>query len=556
MREACVLGKGFVTGCDSEAELPHKYDNNHGLGAGGLTINVSGRLWGQEVEAYVAKMGGKSENAWDLYDSGASHHMSPQREDFINYVEIPEKLLTAANKEIFTAVGMGDMVVSIPNGDKEAKMKLSCVLYTLALGFTLISIGQIDEAGYFSTFGGGKCEIQMGKRRTVGIVPKSGGVYRVPHGSHVAAAAVSVKQMTLEELHHRLGHISPRIVKDLIRHGIIDGVVLTNTSEDFECQSCILAKTTRKSVPKVRQGEQAKEFAEEIHTDIWGPASIATFGGRRYYISFMDDWSRWVTVCLLRQKSEAFRAYKDFAAWVSTQLDRPIKCLHADRGSKYLSEAFVTFLDEKGTARKLTVHDTPEQNGVAERLNRTLIEKVHAMMISCQLPRGLWGEALMHAVWLKNRMWTRALLSGVTPYELVMGDSLVLRDIPEWGSITWVHDTSSGKLSVCTNEGRWVGYDLNSDGHRVYWKDRRTVTVEHNVVFSKGDLPCIEDLIVEGITDEPEGENNGEREVSLDRDEEGTAPIPANKPERAKTPAPENSSMPDVRRSARNKLPN
>ena len=82
--------------------------------------------------------------------------------------------------------------------------------------------------------------------------------------------------------------------------------------------------------------------------------------------------------------------------------DRPIKSLHADQGGEYLSEAFITFLDKKGTEWKLTVHDMPEQNGVAERLNRTLIEKVCTMMISCQLPRGLWGEALVHAMWLKN----------------------------------------------------------------------------------------------------------------------------------------------------------
>jgi hypothetical protein len=271
--------------------------------------------------------------------------------------------------------------------------------------------------------------------------------------------------MTLFDLHRCLGHISPRAIKDLILHGIVDGIVLTDASKDFECQPCILAKMTKTSVPKIRQGEQAKEFAEEIHTDLWGPASTATFGGRRYYISFTDDWSRWMTVCLLRQKSEAFRAYKDFTAWVLTQLDRHIKCLHADHGGEYLNEAFITFLDEKGTAWKLTVHDTPEQNGVAERLNRTLIEKVRAMMISCQLPRGLWGEALMHAIWLKNRTWTRALPSSVTPYELVMGDAPTLRDIPEWGSIIWVHDTLSGKLGIRANKGCWVGYDLNSDGH-------------------------------------------------------------------------------------------
>ena len=255
--------------CKNEAESPN--DNNHGPSAGVPTIDTSGRLWSHEVEAYVAKTGGRSEIAWDLYDSGASHHMSPKREDFINYVEIPEKPLTAANKEIFSAVGMGDMIVSIPNGDKEAKIKLTRVLYMPALGFTLISIGRIDEAGHYSTFGGGKCEIQTGERKTIGTVPKSGGVYRVPHGSHVATAAIGIKHMTLFDLHCRLGHISLRAVKDLIRHGIVDGIILTDASKDFECQPCILAKMTKTSVPKIRQGERAKEFAEEIHMTFGGP---------------------------------------------------------------------------------------------------------------------------------------------------------------------------------------------------------------------------------------------------------------------------------------------
>jgi hypothetical protein len=163
--------------CKSEVESPYKNDNNHRPSAGAPTIDTSGRLWSHEVEVYVAKTGGRSEIAWDLYNSGASHHMSPQREDFINYMEIPEKPLTAANKEIFSAVRMGDMIVSIPNGDKEVKIKLTRVLYTLALGFTLISIGHIDEAGHYSTFSGGKCEIQTGEQKTIGTIPKSGGVY-------------------------------------------------------------------------------------------------------------------------------------------------------------------------------------------------------------------------------------------------------------------------------------------------------------------------------------------------------------------------------------------
>ena len=204
-------------GCREEAEKAQQFDDNHRPSADGLTIDMSGRLWGHEVEAYVAKMGGKSEVAWDLYDSRASHHMSPCQEDFINFQEIPAKLLTAANRQTFSATGVGNMIVSIPNGDGDARIKLTCVLYTPTLGFTLISIGRIDDAGYYSTFGGRVCEIQLSVRQTVGTIPKSGGVYRVPHGTHVAAAAIGIKRMTLHELHKRMGHISPRVIKDLLR---------------------------------------------------------------------------------------------------------------------------------------------------------------------------------------------------------------------------------------------------------------------------------------------------------------------------------------------------
>jgi transposase InsO family protein len=121
--------------------------------------------------------------------------------------------------------------------------------------------------------------------------------------------------------------------------------------------------------------------------------------------------SRWTSVSLLRFKSKAFEAYCSLAAWVRTQKNVEIKCLHADRGGEYLSETFINYLEKHGTERKLTVHDTPEENGVAERLNRTLMEKAHAMMITAQVPIFLWGEAVFHAVWLKNRTWTRVLQS-------------------------------------------------------------------------------------------------------------------------------------------------
>lgn len=190
-------------------------------------------------------------------------------------------------------------------------------------------------------------------------------------------------------------------------------------------------------------------------------------------------------------------------------MDITIKCLHSDRGGEYLSNNFLTFLDEQGMESKLAVHDTPQENGVSERLNRTLAERVRAMLFNCQLMAGLWGEALMHTVWLKNRTWTMALPDNITPYKLVNGKKPILSNVPEFGCKVWVLDKKAGKLSPRAVEGRWVGYDVASKGHRIYFANKNRVGVERNVAFSKENLPVVEDLMVEGEPDSEEEVNVG-----------------------------------------------
>lgn len=115
------------------------------------------------------------------------------------------------------------------------------------------------------------------------------------------------------------------------------------------------------------------------------------------------------------------------------------------------------------------VHDTPQHNGVAERLNRTLLEKVRAMLHESGLPRALWGEAVRHAVWLKNRTPTKALEGG-TPLEAATGQKPDLSRVRTWGSRVWVRTEGGTKLGGRVVEGRWVGIDDNSpNGCRVYW---------------------------------------------------------------------------------------
>ena len=105
-----------------------------------------------------------------------------------------------------------------------------------------MSVGQIDDAGFYSTFGGGRCEIRAPDGHLIGKIPKSGGVYRSPHISPVSMALAGVQQVSLEELHRCMGHIDVCAMKDLVKHGAIDGIVLTGNIKDFECRVCKVAK--------------------------------------------------------------------------------------------------------------------------------------------------------------------------------------------------------------------------------------------------------------------------------------------------------------------------
>ena len=142
-----------------------------------------------------------------------------------------------------------------------------------------------------------------------------------------------------------------------------------------------------------------------------------------------------------------FEAYKDFKAWAKLQFGIPaIKTLCSNRGGKYLGKAFSQHLQLQGTEQRLTVHDMPEYNGVSECLNWTLLEQTCTLLHSSKLPKNLWGEAINHAVWLKNRTIIQGLPDGKTPFKMLYGKKLDLRKLYEWGNQVWVHTPGGSKL--------------------------------------------------------------------------------------------------------------
>lgn len=292
-------------------------------------------------------------------------------------------------------------------------------------------LGSLNALGHRITIGRGQLEIEsQGGERLELIARTLRGLYRV---SHEEEGGYAVEVVSIMELHRHMGHIAPASARKLIDDGLITGLTLDPNSSVEHCEACIYARATRQPVPKLRISEQAKNFGDEVHTNVWGPATVSTQGGRRYFVTFTDDATRYSTTFLLADKSTA----------------PPSKSCAPTEGAS-------------------TVHDTPQLNGIAERLNCTLAEKMRALLYMASLPKSLWGEALRHSTWLKNRTSTRAL-GGKTPWEALYGSPPDLSRLKRFGEAVWVHDPDGSKLDPCAREGCWIGFDIESRGHWVYF---------------------------------------------------------------------------------------
>ncbi|THH16855.1 hypothetical protein EUX98_g9236 [Antrodiella citrinella] len=205
----------------------------------------------------------------------------------------------------------------------------------------------------------------------------------------------------------------------------------------------------------------------------------------------LDDATLWLEEPLLRTKGESFAKYVGYEARLFTQFGVRIKCAHSDRGGEFLGNDFTAHLERQGTTRKLTVHDTPEHNGDAERSHLTLGNMRRCMLIASGLPKWLWGEAHKHAVWLWNRT-PHAAIGFSTPYEARFGKKPDLSGLKPFGAVCYVRKEKSDKLGARADEGRWLGFDDTSNGIRVYSTSKNSVSVERNIVVSSREISPLE----------------------------------------------------------------
>ena len=271
----------------------------------------------------------------------------------------------------------------------------------------------------------------------------------------MASASVHVNETTLKKL-----------AKDNFTHG--KNFPSTSSFDLPFCEGCAEGKMTRKTFDSV--GEiRSKRKLELIHSDVCTIES-PSIGGSKYFVTFIDDYSRCCAVYFLRQKSDVLGKFKEFATQTATNAGHSISILRSDRGGEYLTNEFMEYLKANGIRHELTASYTPQQNGVAERMNRTLCEAARCMLHHANLSKKYWAEAVATAAYVRNRLPTASHKNNVTPYEKWYGRKPTLDHMRVFGCAAYAHVLAQlrRKLDKKCQKLRFVGYSIQSKAYRLY----------------------------------------------------------------------------------------
>lgn len=423
-----------------------------------------------------------SNDVW-LVDSACSNHMTanPKLLCDIDYSKTTK--VKMGNGMLVDTKGKGSIAMETKNG----RMFIRDVMLVPELDQNLLSVGQLIEHNYHLHFGDNTCKIfekENSKQLMVEVEMKRNRSFPLTLKYTTECAARMEVQDDSWLWHKRLGHLNFQSLQQLHQKNMVVG--LPSITEKSEvCEGCALGKHHRDSFPKGK-ALRATAPLELIHSDVCGPMKTTTDGGNRYFLTFIDDFSRMTWVYFLRQKSEVFTVFKKFQAMVERQSDLKIKVLRSDRGGEYTSNEFDRFCQDIGMERQLTVSYTPQQNGVAERRNRTIVEMAKSMIHDKGMPQQFWGEAVNTAVYLMNRHPTVAV-EGKTPFEAWCGRKPSVNHLRVFGSICYAHIPKElrQKLDESSEKCIFVGYSSQTKGYRLYNLKKKKVIICRDVLFSE-----------------------------------------------------------------------
>lgn len=418
-----------------------------------------------------------------ILDTAATRHIVCDKNFLTAFVEY-KTIVRWGNAKNIQINGKGDLYIRFSNNKIVYKLK-DC-LYMPEIGVNIISQPSL-QADLVTTFHGNKCQISSdGKIIAQGqkfrnlfyldidniIMPTE--IYHLdqnakhdcPPGTHMrdisTAKDTDNKTIDISDLHHRMGHIG---YNNLLRvmHNTNGYSKLNNLSKTRlqDCEICLQGKFSN----KINKSSSDREFSylEKISSDICGPISPCTYDNFKYFITFLDIKTRYLEIKLLRSKDEAYDAFLQYSnIYENNANNKRIRILATDNGSEYVNKRFRSLLNHKGIVHQLSPTYTKEPNGIIERINRTIINKIRCLLAHANLPKYLWGEACITATYLYNRT-PHSSLDFKTPFEMKYGEKPNISNLKTFGSMTFFKNKGNHikKLDDKALRGILVGFNEN-----------------------------------------------------------------------------------------------
>lgn len=422
-----------------------------------------------EEEAYA---GASSSNSWIL-DSGASEHMCHERSSFSNFSDTSaQRKVRIGDGSMLDVLGTGTISVQAWNGQMWIDTTINNVLFVPNLKVNLFSAAKCMDKGFHMNSDKNYYHILDKDNKIKAIAKRSGKLYTLIFRNDSQVESCNIADIS--DWHIRFAHQNFPHVKSFL-----DNRNIKYTTKNTFCNECLLGKQHRVSYKA--SSSRVNSITELIHADLCGPIEVTSIGGSRYFLLLTDDFSGYKFVFFLKNKNEVFKCLENFIKLIQNQTDKMIKILRTDNGLEFCNSDIKKLLERCGILHQRSVVYTPQQNGRAERANRTVMEAARTLIAN--MPKKFWAEAVNTAVFTLNRCGASPA-GNKSPYELWTGKTYDVSFLQTFGQKVAVHIPKQKrlKLDAKCKFGIFVGYDSEVKGYRVLFNDNKVETVR-DVVF-------------------------------------------------------------------------
>ncbi|KAL8096387.1 hypothetical protein AgCh_037375 [Apium graveolens] len=419
-------------------------------------------------------------NLWYL-DNGASNHMTGFRSKFKTLDENMTGQVRFGDGSTVEIKGKGSVGFKCKNGEE---LILNEVYYIPYLCDNIISLGQLSKNNNEVILRDMYLWVYDKHKRLIMKVKRTNNrLYKI-FLETVDPVCLLTKEEESSLWHSRFGHVNYKSMK-LMSTGKMALGLPDISQPTGVCEGCLMSKQTRMQFPQQTE-YQAKKPLELIHGDLCGPISPETTAGNRYFFLLVDDYTRMMWIYALKGKNEAFNVFKKFRSLVEKESGKEIKVFRTDRGGEFMSKNFINYCEDTGINRHFTAPYSPQQNGVVERRNRTVVAMARNMLKTMSMPSEFWGEATRHAVYLLNRLPTRALTKK-TPYEVWKNRKPNVSHVKVFGCVAHMKVPSvyTSKLSDRSKLVIYLGREPGTKAYRLFDPNSKTLHVSRDVVFEE-----------------------------------------------------------------------